>query len=75
MLHSLLENRWFQVSGGFEGPGRAISGGSASKKGATKRSYTPPLGEKNAGVFVPKKDLLSVGVLEKLWEINRNYEK
>ena len=55
MLHSLLENRWFQVSGDFEGPGRAISGGSASKKGVTKRSYTPPLGEKNAGVFVPKK--------------------
>ena len=31
-------------------------GGSASKKGETKRSYTPPLGEKNAGVFLsPKK--------------------
>ena len=76
MLHSLLENRWFQVSGGFEGPGRAISEGLAVKKVQPKDPIYAPVGGKKRGRICPqKKDLLSVGILKKLWKIMKNYEK
>ena len=81
MPHSLLENWWFWVSTGRKGLGRAGLGGLGSKKGVTKRSYTPPLGEKNAGVYLsPKKrsfvsrDFEKIMInYKKLWKITKNY--
>ena len=41
--------------------------------------HTPPLGEKNAGVFVPKKKIFCQSGFwknhDKLWKITKNYEK
>ena len=78
MLHSLLENRWFQVSGGFEGPGRAISGGWAVKKVQPKDPIRPRWGKKTRAYLSPKKIFCQSGFwknYEKLIEIMKNNEK
>ena len=67
--------------GRFRGSGSGDFGGLGSKKGVTKRSYTPPLGEKNAGVYLsPKKrsfvsrDFEKIMInYKKLWKITKNY--